>query len=98
MDGTARRNFPCTGCGLCCQVVGSAPQTRFLDRGDGTCRQYDAAGNACSIYDTRPDVCRVDRHYDLHFADKCSWEAFIELNLGVCSALAEVAISVDRTK
>ncbi|WP_075257030.1 YkgJ family cysteine cluster protein [Herbaspirillum camelliae] len=80
-------SFPCLQCGLCCQHVDLAEQTRFLDRGDGVCRHYDAPRKACSIYDGRPDICRVDLQYTLHYAQHHTWEEFVELNLQVCSVL-----------
>ena len=83
--------FPCTRCGLCCQHVHLSDETRFLDRGDGTCRHYDAASKSCSIYEERPDVCRVDRMYALRYAQKHTWGEFVALNLQVCSALESLA-------
>ena len=80
--------FPCTQCGLCCQRVHWNEQTRFLDRGDGTCRHYDAPNKACSIYAQRPDICRVDRQYLQNYAQRYSWDEFVRLNLEVCAALA----------
>lgn len=79
--------FPCTHCGLCCQNVHLAAETSFLDRGDGTCRHYDAASKGCGIYDERPDICRVDRQYQLHYARQYSWGDFVALNLAVCHTL-----------
>jgi len=67
--------------------VDRSPQTQHLDRGDGTCRHFIADRNACGIYDDRPDICRVDRQYALHYAQQMSWDEFVELNQGVCTAL-----------
>jgi len=79
--------FPCTQCGLCCQNVHRSVQTAFLDRGDGTCRHYHAASKQCSIYDTRPDICRVDRQYALHYRHDYTWDEFVEANLRACAWL-----------
>lgn len=84
---TTRQDFPCSQCGLCCQHVDLAVETRFLDRGDGVCQHYDAVGRACTIYAWRPDICRVGLHYDTHYADRCTWEEFIDMNLQACAAL-----------
>ncbi|RHW21290.1 YkgJ family cysteine cluster protein [Pseudomonas jilinensis] len=81
------RAFPCNQCGLCCQRVNLAEETRYLDRGDGTCRHYDNASKGCSIYAKRPDICRVDRQYKLHYAKHYTWDEFIALNLKVCELL-----------
>lgn len=85
---TPRRAFPCNQCGSCCKHVGLAEETRFLDRGDGACRHFDEAGNSCTIYSTRPLVCRVEDYYDTHFVHLYSWNEFVELNLTVCAKLA----------
>lgn len=79
--------FPCNKCGLCCQHVHLAIETQYLDRGDGTCRHYDQATKGCSIYSERPDICRIDRSYSLHFADKITWVEFVNMNLQVCEIL-----------
>lgn len=42
--------FPCERCGACCRAI----QCRYLE-----------GENHCSIYETRPDVCRVDRMIDI---------------------------------
>lgn len=55
--------FDCNRCGACCRLVGSAPETRELDRGDGACKHLvteEGGAHACAIYETRPMVCRVD--------------------------------------
>lgn len=49
--------FKCTSCGACCRragLLGLMPQ-----REDGACINLDD-NNQCMIYETRPDVCRVD--------------------------------------
>lgn len=79
--------FPCTQCGLCCQRVHFASETRFLDRGDGTCRHYDMAYKSCTIYEQRPDIFRVDRMYALRYIQKYTWKEFTALNQKVCSEL-----------
>ncbi|PHR11050.1 MAG: zinc/iron-chelating domain-containing protein [Sphingopyxis sp.] len=80
-------SFPCSQCGLCCQHVQLAPETRFLDRGDGTCRHYDVASKGCSIYMERPDICRVDRQYLMNYAQQYSWDEFVAVNVKACEFL-----------
>lgn len=87
-----RQPFPCSQCGLCCQKVDMAEATRFLDRGDGTCRHYDTTSKGCTIYAQRPDICRVELHYDTHYAKVYSWSEFIELNSQVCQTLTDMEI------
>ncbi len=75
-------------CGLCCQNVNLAAETQFLDRGDGTCRHYDGPSKKCSIYDIRPDICRVDKQYDTNYKKNYTWDEFVNINLYICERLA----------
>ncbi|MFF7710734.1 YkgJ family cysteine cluster protein [Pseudomonas sp. NPDC007930] len=79
--------FPCTQCGLCCRNVHLAEPTRHLDRGDGVCRHYGDADKRCAVYDSRPDICRVDRQYELHYAQHYTWERFVAVNIDACHTL-----------
>ena len=47
--------FQCDSCGLCCRHV---PDGCGLPHDSGTCRNL--VENKCSIYASRPDICRVD--------------------------------------
>lgn len=87
MNQPLHRVFPCNQCGLCCENVNLAEETRFLDRGDGTCKYHNATTKTCSIYTERPDICRVDRMYDLRYSHQYTWDEFINLNLQVCDSL-----------
>lgn len=84
-----RKEFPCVKCGLCCQLVHLATETRFLDRGDGVCRHFDAGSKGCLIYEDRPNICRVDRQYDLHYFQNYSWDEFVAANLEGCQRIAK---------
>ena len=53
----------CTGCGACCKAVSHVegfPKEFVLENGVCVNLQPD---NSCAIYKTRPDICRVDKHY-----------------------------------
>ncbi|MGN6984118.1 YkgJ family cysteine cluster protein [Neisseria sp. P0008.S010] len=76
--------FPCSACGLCCQRVSLSEQTAWLDRGDGICRHFDENTMLCSIYATRPLVCRVEDYYRAHLSEQISWQNFIRINVEVC--------------
>lgn len=80
--------FPCNRCGMCCQRVHVADDTRFLDRGDGTCRHFVPATKSCAIYEERPDICRVDRMYATRYASQFTWDEFVILNLQACASFA----------
>ena len=52
--------FKCTQCGACCRLVGlSTIEHNLPVRDDGSCGYF--VDNKCSIYDDRPDYCRVDK-------------------------------------
>jgi Fe-S-cluster containining protein len=66
-------DFPCTGCGLCCQkaqviidaakehkdpIVSSAAHSfPYIFDLDGTCEMYQEG--KCQVYKSRPLICRV---------------------------------------
>ena len=79
--------FPCERCGVCCQNVNRAPETRFLDRGDGTCLHYVESSKLCGIYDIRPDICRVDQQYHANYERFIEWPEFVKINLEACELL-----------
>lgn len=79
--------FACSGCGLCCQFVDKVPELKALDSGDGICSNYDLDTRQCQVYETRPDICRVDRQYKLNYAEIFSWEEFTTLNAQACIKL-----------
>lgn len=83
-------DFPCYKCGLCCTHVNLSEATRFLDRGDGTCSHYNEIEKLCSIYENRPDICRVDMQYKLNYSHQYSWEEFVQLNLLACESLKNI--------
>ena len=68
--------------GECCRNLDKSPLYAELDRGDGECRYL--CGNQCSIYESRPVLCRVDMCYDLFFSKMLSRDEFYEMNYRVC--------------
>ncbi|ELX8377655.1 YkgJ family cysteine cluster protein [Providencia vermicola] len=79
--------FPCDKCGACCRHVDRAHETQFLDRGDGVCKNYNETNMLCTIYDERPDICRVDKQYSLHYHKQYTWHEFIEINRIACEII-----------
>lgn len=80
-------SFPCTKCGKCCMSVSLSEKTKFLDKGDGVCKYFDSSSLLCTIYDDRPDICRIDRQYENVYKDRYSWAEFVALNLAACEYL-----------
>lgn len=58
-----------------------------LDRGDGTCKYLKK--NICSIYDSRPLICRGDEFYDRFLKREMSLEAYYKVNYEVCKKMKE---------
>ena len=77
--------FPCDRCGECCRNLQLSELYSELDRGDGVCRYL--VGNLCSIYSSRPLLCRIDESYDYFFKNSMTREEFYRANLQVCSKL-----------
>lgn len=74
--------FPCAKCGECCRHIDLIPQLVQFDRGDGSCIYL--RGNLCAIYESRPEICRVDKMYDIYFSEIYPKTVFYQLNLKVC--------------
>ncbi|WP_442879312.1 YkgJ family cysteine cluster protein, partial [Anaerorhabdus sp.] len=49
--------------------------------------KYLSSDNTCSIYEDRPDICRVDLQYKLFFSTKMTWNKFIQVNVNACTFL-----------
>ena len=79
--------FPCSQCGECCRHIDRIPQLRSFDAGDGICRYLQ--GNLCSIYETRPDICRVDVMYERCFSSLYTREEFYRINRQGCEMLGK---------
>ncbi|QRG70271.1 YkgJ family cysteine cluster protein [Brevibacillus choshinensis] len=77
--------FPCTRCGLCCQHISHIEQLAKFDRGDGVC--IHLVDHLCSIYDDRPEICRIDEMYHKAFKTYFTKEQFYYENGKVCRDL-----------
>lgn len=64
--------FNCSGCGLCCKAI--------------NCKHL-TSDNKCSIYDTRPDICNVDKGYEMYFRHTMSKKEWYALNYQACNDL-----------
>lgn len=77
--------FICNKCGECCRHVNLNTIYGKLDRGDDVCKYL--RGNLCSIYETRPLMCRIDMCYELFFKDLMSKNEYYEFNYKACDKL-----------
>ena len=81
--------FPCTGCGLCCQNISTVEELKEFDLGTGICKYFDLITNSCMIYDSRPDICKVDTMFNLKYKKYFTKEEFYIENANVCNSLQE---------
>lgn len=81
--------FPCTGCGLCCQNISNIEELKEFDLGNGLCKYFDSSTNGCQMYDNRPNICRVDRMFDIKYHQYFTRENFYIENAKVCNDLQE---------
>jgi len=79
--------FICERCGLCCRAVGRSNIYKYLDRGDGSCRNLNKDSNTCNVYNDRPLICRVDEAYYQWFYNQMSLEEYYQLNYKACRLL-----------
>lgn len=86
------KSFPCTACGLCCKKAGLVPNFPEPVNPDGSCSHLK--DNKCSIYETRPLICRIDEGWH-SFSDeekkKMSLLDWYRLNSKACNDLQRAA-------
>lgn len=87
MMNTNLSPFPCTACGKCCRNVHLSEQTAYLSRGDGVCQYFDEQTNLCTIYESRPLVCRVEDYYKTYLSHIYTWDEFVKMNVEICNKL-----------
>lgn len=80
-----KTTFPCNQCGECCRHIDQIPQLATFDLGNGICRYLQ--GNLCSIYEIRPEICRVDIMYERYFKMLYTREEFYQMNIRGCQKL-----------
>lgn len=79
--------FKCDRCGKCCESLAGLEAYKHLDVGTGTCKYFDKVSRLCSIYDNRPDICNIDKAYELYFKEIYSVEKYYALNYAACKKL-----------
>lgn len=80
--------FICTRCGLCCKNIDKIPELSMFDMGNGTCIHL-TDDNLCDIYTTRPDICNVEKMYEILYKNYMSREEYENLNMDGCKKLKE---------
>lgn len=54
-------SFPCTKCGACCRRASQLKEFPKELIVEGQCKHF--LDNHCLIYDTRPEICRIDSNH-----------------------------------
>lgn len=80
--------FVCDRCGCCCRNLDKSEIYHEMDRGDGVCKYL--VGNLCSIYDNRPDICNIEKGYQLFFEKIMTKEEYYSLTIQACNILKEM--------
>jgi Fe-S-cluster containining protein len=57
----------------------------FNAREDGSCEKFE--DGQCSIYDDRPEVCRVDKMYDRYFKNVYTIEEYLKETKMACESM-----------
>lgn len=77
--------FLCNKCGMCCRNLDKSDLYKELDRGDGVCIYLK--DDLCSIYETRPLLCRIGESYDVFFKNTYEKDEYYRLNKKVCQKI-----------
>lgn len=88
--------FPCTGCGACCKHIENSIELKDFNLGNGTCKYLDTIDNSCKIYDKRPDICKVDKMFEIEYYKTFSRKNFYVKNAEVCNYLQDLH-SIDKS-
>lgn len=78
--------FPCTSCGACCSSIEGI---EFLKEFNIKGRCSMLIENKCTIYESRPLLCRIDESYEQIFSTLMTKEEFYLQNATACNALQE---------
>lgn len=81
--------FPCSGCGLCCQNISEVKELKEYDLGNGICKYFDTISNKCEIYDNRPDICNIEKMYEVEYFKYFTKLDFYKENAKVCNLLQD---------
>lgn len=78
--------FTCTKCGFCCRNIGEIPELAEFHTGDGICIHLSDE-NLCNIYANRPDICNVEKMYELTYKAIMSKSEYERRNMEGCKLL-----------
>lgn len=82
------KKFNCDSCGLCCVHCNKIEELLSYDAGGGRCK-YLKEDNSCEIYETRPNICRVDWFHQNQYP-YMDWDMFCLVTEQACEALKKL--------
>ncbi len=69
--------------------IDEIPELKEFDIGNGRCK-FLLDTNLCLIYDARPDICNVDRMYELIYRSYMSREEYDKKNMEGCKIVKKI--------
>lgn len=85
-------NFPCTSCGSCCRRVGLTNLfPKEWVKADNSCINL-SFDNKCLIYDTRPNICRIQDGTHLGIDKLTYWK----YNAEICNIWMKEDLITDK--
>ncbi|MBO5265572.1 MAG: YkgJ family cysteine cluster protein [Ruminococcus sp.] len=78
--------FECKKCGKCCRSISRTGLLKEFENENGECIHL-TDDNRCDIYDNRPDICNVEKMYELHFHKFMTFEEYMKHNKDMCCFL-----------
>ena len=78
-------SFFCSQCGEWCKNIRHIPELAGYADKNGCCKYLK--NNLCTIYENRPEVCRVDLMYEKYYSNKYTLQEFYTLNESICEIL-----------
>ena len=88
--------YDCELCGAqCCRNWNPAQYDPNLVNDDGICIYLNPTTNLCSIYEYRPDFCRVNVWYEKMYSKKMSLNQFIECQKLGCDILKQLGTEIN---
>lgn len=83
----------CEECGAqCCKNWNPARYDRNMVDNNGTCIHLDKQTNLCTIYNTRPDFCRMDLWYEKRYSNFMTLEKFLQTQRMGCEILKNISL------
>ena len=81
--------YKCDNCGECCKNWNPARYDKTLVDDNGICKYLNLDTNLCTIYDTRPDFCRVEKWWRIA-CQHLDWNEYVRLTKIGCDMVRNI--------